>query len=392
MQVMYLISEAAKEVGLSRTALLYYEKLNIIKSKRSTNGYRQYSERDLQRIKLLQLLMAGGLTLNECKSCLEAQIDHEVLKSRLKNLELEIREKQKSKELLGAMLGIGDTESWHQEANKLAPDVHLEWLIKQGFNEKEALRLKWLSRNMTEHEQYMTDFMKVFDSVERWGPSSEKDTLKALSLVPHEPKNILDIGCGKGMSTLLLAKNSSAKITALDNEQSALDYLVSNIKRECLSSRAKTICASMTDLPFDKSSFDLIWAEGSAYVMGVQNAVKTWNPVLKDNGILMLSDLVWLTDNPSNEPEVFWENEYPDMQTVISRNKLFKNSGYELVTNFPMSSLAWENYYKPLKKKVNKLKIEMPDSAALEDLSREIEIYTNYHKEFGYQMFILKKI
>ncbi len=89
-----LISDVSKEVGLSRTALLYYEKLKIITCKRSSNGYRVYSKKGVQRIKLLQLLTAGGLTLNECKACLETKIDRELLEGRLRDLDEEIKEKQ----------------------------------------------------------------------------------------------------------------------------------------------------------------------------------------------------------------------------------------------------------------------------------------------------------
>lgn len=45
---MYRISELALKVGLSRSTLLYYEKLGLISSKRQANGYRTYSEHDLQ--------------------------------------------------------------------------------------------------------------------------------------------------------------------------------------------------------------------------------------------------------------------------------------------------------------------------------------------------------
>ena len=389
---MKLISDVAKEVGLSRTALLYYEKLKIITSKRSSNGYRIYSEKDIQRIKLLRLLTAGGLTLHESKACLETKIDCGLLENRLRDLDEDIREKQRCREMLAAMLGKGDAKSWHQEASMLAPDAHLEWLVKQGFNEKEALRLRWLSKNMTEHEQYMADFMKVFESIERWGPSSEADTLRALSLVPHQPENILDIGCGKGISTLILAHNCSANIMAVDNEQSALDYLDSCLHRDGLNSRVTTLNTSMTDLPMENSTFDLIWAESSAYVMGVENAISSWNPLLRDDGILMITDLVWLTDSPSKEPETFWRNEYPDMQSVVTRSSQFVKSGYEIVDSFTISSLAWENYYAPLRERVLDLKIEMPDSAALYDLLKETDIYANYLGEFGYQAFILKKV
>ena len=44
---MYRIFELAQYVGLSRSTLLYYEKLGLISAKRQANGYRSYSENDL---------------------------------------------------------------------------------------------------------------------------------------------------------------------------------------------------------------------------------------------------------------------------------------------------------------------------------------------------------
>lgn len=38
-------------------------------------------------------------------------------------------------------------------------------------------------------------------------------------------QHILDIGCETGLSTLLLAENSSAHITAVDNEPIAIEQL-----------------------------------------------------------------------------------------------------------------------------------------------------------------------
>lgn len=230
---MYRISELAERVGLSRTTLLYYEKIGLIKGKRLENSYRMYSDKDLQRLKLIQQLQAGGLTLKECQACLDAKIDRELLQGRLKTLDDEIAQKQRSRDLLAALLGEGDTKAWHTEAGKSAPDAHLEWLIKQGFNEKEALRLKWLSKNMNEHDQYMADFMHVFNALDRWGPGSEIDTLRALGAVPFKPENILEIGCGRGIATTVLAQNTDAKITALDNETTALARMMDAHTSRC---------------------------------------------------------------------------------------------------------------------------------------------------------------
>ncbi|USD63910.1 MerR family transcriptional regulator [Vibrio sp. SCSIO 43140] len=388
---MYRISELAAEVGLSRTALLYYEKQNLISGKRLSNGYRVYSDKDLQRVRLIQQLQAGGLTLKECKACLEAKVDRALLQQRLQVLDDEIEQKQRSRDLLAAMLGEGDLKAWHEGLDKLAPDAHLEWLINQGFSEKDALRLKWLSKDMNEHELYMADFMTVFETLERWGPGSEQETLKALHAVPKAPKNLLEVGCGKGLATKVLAENSNATITAIDNEQSALNRLVERFQQLGLAERLNTVVASMTELPFEPQSFDLIWAEGSAYIMGVEKALSQWKSFLKDHGYIMLSDMVWKTSTPSEASVEFWNQEYPDIQQVDTRLEQIKKAGYQVVDHFPMSREAWMNYYGPLSERVIELESDMSEKAAWKDIKHEVEICTQFAEEFGYHMFIVQR-
>ena len=149
---------------------------------------------------------------------------------------------------------------------------------------------------MNKHDQYMADFMTVFQTLERWGPGSDADSLKALSLLPITPQSMIDIGCGKGFATLLLAQHTKAQIVAVDNEQSALDELGERLIEQALDSRVTRRCASMTELPFSPESFDSVWSEGSAYIMGVEQALTQWRSLLKEHGCLVLSDLVWLTD------------------------------------------------------------------------------------------------
>ncbi|TPH15723.1 MerR family transcriptional regulator [Litorilituus lipolyticus] len=388
---MYKISELATKVGLSRTALLYYEKLQLITGQRLENGYRVYSDKDVQRLRLIQHLLAGGLTLKECKVCLEAKLDRQLLKNRLNALDQEIVQKQKSRDLLAAILGEGDLKSWHEDLNELAPDAHLDWLIKQGFCEKEALRLKWLSKNMNEHDEYMADFMKVFETLEHWGPGSDVDTKHALSLLPSLPKNILEIGCGKGLATKVLAEETEAIITAIDNEQSALDSLTRRFEQLGLSKQLETANVSMTNLPFDKESFDIIWSEGSAYIMGVEKALASWKPCLRAQGYIVLSDMVWRTDKPSKEAMALWSQEYPDIQQIATRVEQMQKAGYQVIRHFPQSKQAWLNYYEPLTARITELEEEMTSSVALSDIKHEVDICTRFADEFGYHVFILAK-
>lgn len=388
---MYRISELASLVGLSRTALLYYEKLNLINGKRLENGYRVYSDRDVQQIRLIQQLQSGGLTLAECKSCLERKLDQSVLRLRYEELENEVKQKEKSLALLSSLLGHKTSKPWHESLSEVAPDAHIDWLKVQGFDEKQALRVKWLSKDMNEHDKYMQDFMEVFETLESWGPNSSEDTTRAFKLLNRSPKRILEVGCGKGNSTIVIAKLSNAEIVATDNETIALDKLEEKLKLHSLDNRVTTKCISMTELNVDTEKFDVIWAEASAYIMGIENALSKWKPLLKEDGVLIFSDLVWLTDKPSKESINHWKSDYPDIQTVETRKSQISKAGYELEHTFTVSEKAWKDYYEPLQERLHEVAPIMKNSQAVSDIQNEVNLYKSHLGEFGYQFFIAKK-
>lgn len=113
-------------------------------------------------------------------------------------LEPPIAQKQKARDLLEALTGLGSMRQWHTLANQLAPDAHFDWLKQQGFDEKHAFYLKWLSKDMNEHDQYMADFMQVYHSLDRWGPGTKEDSLRALTLLPSMPKKYWILAVVKG--------------------------------------------------------------------------------------------------------------------------------------------------------------------------------------------------
>ena len=281
-------------------------------------------------------------------------------------------------------------KEWHQSMEKEAPAAHLEWLMKQGFTENNALRLKWISKDMNEHKQYMADFENIFEGLERLGPGDEGDSLKALRSLPIRSGDVLEIGCGKGVTTTLLAKNSAFNLTALDNDEHILNCLKEKVKDHSLEHRITTVCASMTAMPLERGQFDVIWSEGSAYIMGIKQALKDWKIFLKSNGYLVISDLVWLTDTPDPEAIEFWQQNYPDMATNEQRIKEMMKVGFEVIESFTLSEQSWLNYLEPLKKKISQFENEDFYSNAINDLRKELQIHEQYLGQYSYQVFVLK--
>lgn len=390
---MYRISELASKAGLSRSTLLYYEKLGLIKFRRSGNGYRYFIDADLQRLTLIQQLQAGGLTLQECKASIDSRLDKQLLERRLQSLDKEIAAKQEARKLLSSLLGQ-DNESlsrWHQTLETRAPDAHKQWLLQQGFSERDAHHIKWLSRNMNEHDQYMNDFFSIFRGLERWGSGSNENTLKALQAINGSPENILDIGCGPGSASLLLAQNTDASVVSLDNDAGCLAFLSQKADELGCSHQITPCCASMMDIPLAENSFDLLWSEASVYIMGFVKALKEWRRLLSDDGYLVVSDLVWINENPLPEIRAFWESDYPDMVTAPERFQQAKAQGYTVISHFEYGAKAWDNYIKPLLQRISKLEPKMPGSPAIADLKKELDILSQQQGQFDYVMMILKK-
>ena len=386
---MVTISELARSVGLSRSTLLYYEKLGLLKGKRQSNGYRLYNDAHRQRLILLQQLQASGLSLKECQACLDGKIDRELLSKRLEALRLELHQKSKSMNLLAALLGQGTLKEWHEQVEQQAPDVHRQWLINQGFSGDEASRIALLSKDMNDHDLYMAGFMQVFSGLECWGPGSPNMTEQVLASLPMTPQSILEVGCGNGIATMLLAQHSSARVTALDTDESALARVRARATAASLSDRIETLCLDMSRLSEMKLVFDAIWAEGSAYIIGVKRALSAWRPLHRPGGLLVLSDMVWRTSEPSNDVLTFWTSEYPAMTTVEKRLKQAAHAGYTVHSHLDMGQAALDAYYLPLAARLEQVKELIAEKRVAEDLQRELNVYHQGKGQFGYEMFVL---
>ena len=112
-------------------------------------------------------------------------------------------------------------------------------------------------------------FHDIHKDLPRQGAGRDKYTQKAFDMIPsiNQPL-ILDVGCGPGLQTIKLAKMSNGKIIAIDIHQPYLDQLKQTAKKEKLLDRIDIVNKSMVDMDFPEEYFDIIWAEGSIFIIG----------------------------------------------------------------------------------------------------------------------------
>lgn len=241
-------------------------------------------------------------------------------------------------------------------------------------------------------------FYSIFEGLPRLGPGDDTSTRKAFYSLPvfSQNSNILDIGCGTGIQTIELARLSPSQILALDNHEPYLRRLSQRAKEEKLERKITAIKGDMHNLPFSEAEFDLIWSEGSIYIIGFEKGLREWRKYLKTGGYLVITELIWIHDQPPKEAAEFWAKEYPSMVSDQECKIRIKKSGFQLIRDFLLPREAWwEGYYQPLEQRVIQLKKEYADHPSMLDLLKlvetEIRIYKEFNTYFGYAFYIMKK-
>ena len=170
---MFTIGQVAKKYGLSRSTLIYYDKIGILTpSGRSEFNYRLYSDNDLKKMDRTILFRSAGLSLESIHSLLDKKGDdlNSALEHRLSSINNEIqglRNQQKvilnilendsavkgsrviNKEtwvslLKAAGLDEEGMKNWHIEFEKTSPEAHQDFLESIGIDKDEIKSIrKW---------------------------------------------------------------------------------------------------------------------------------------------------------------------------------------------------------------------------------------------------------
>lgn len=90
-----LRNEIQEKTGLTRKAIEYYEDKGLIKPLKSENGYRDYSDKDLEILNKISLFRKIGLSISEIEECLSSNGSSLSSILRRKEHQLEIEQKRK---------------------------------------------------------------------------------------------------------------------------------------------------------------------------------------------------------------------------------------------------------------------------------------------------------
>ncbi len=424
----YRITELGRRFGLSRSTLLYYDRIGLLQpSGRSASDHRLYTDDDLKRLERICLYRGAGVGLHEIARLLDAgdvgSRARPILERRLRDIGREMDELRAQQRLLAGMLqtvsagpeacgldadlwhslqtacglDAGALKQWHREFERRAPQAHHQFLLHLGLSEKEALQVRMLTRDLTHNTAAMKYFYELFEDLPRQGPGCREATLRALAAArPHLPPRprVLDIGCGRGVPTQILARELRVPILAIDNHRPMLDRLDRDAREQGLDIETREL--SMIDMPFEPESFDLLWAEGSMFIIGVERGLRDFRAFLPSGGVLAFSDLFWFDADPPAELRSWIDEVCPEVFHVDEARRRAEALGWTVLDVFHLPEHAWwDDYYTPMQARLpvlRKLNAGVAEAATVyAACEREIEMYRQYPKSYGYAFFVLRK-
>lgn len=108
------LNEVIKQVDLSKRAIKFYEEKGLLKTKRDSNGYRNYTDKDISLLKEISSYRKMGIGLSDIKRILN---DKSVLKQILIEKKKEITISQNELEALEKFIGNNNIEELYNSVD-----------------------------------------------------------------------------------------------------------------------------------------------------------------------------------------------------------------------------------------------------------------------------------
>lgn len=169
------VSKLGRQFGLSRSTLLYYDRVGLLPpSGRTAAGYRYYTAKDVRKLGDICRFRRAGLTLDDIQALLAAKGKPRprVLEERLRVLDDQILEMKSKQSLLLNMIkgvamgapppkvdrdmwvamlraaGVDDhgMACWHAEFERRAPEAHQAFLASLDLPAPEIQRIRQWSK------------------------------------------------------------------------------------------------------------------------------------------------------------------------------------------------------------------------------------------------------
>jgi hypothetical protein len=125
----------------------------------------------------------------------------------------------------------------------------------------------------------------------------------------------------------------------------------------------------------------------------IERALTTWRSLLVDNGIAVISELSWWTDQVLvPEPAIaYWQKAYPLMGTKSENINRANRTGFRVLSTHHLPSKAWWiNYYEPLRARMQQIEITPMTQTIIHEMEQEMHLFEQFSDFYGYTFYVLQ--
>jgi ubiquinone/menaquinone biosynthesis C-methylase UbiE len=156
---------------------------------------------------------------------------------------------------------------------------------------------------------YFGSMVESYDSlIRRAVPRYDEMTARLIDYLPRESRSILELGCGTGNLSLLLARNfPNASLTLVDGSPDMIALTRSRIGNSGLSANEPTyVAAQFEELALPESSFELVVSSISLHhVADKAHLYRKIRTLLRAGGSLCFADQI--RGEPESNHQINWE-------------------------------------------------------------------------------------
>ena len=129
MEINMTIKDVEERTGLSRSNIRFYEKEKLIEpSRNESNGYRDYSENDVENIKKIAYLRTLGISIEDIRSIISEKVTlQEMLEKQKEVLKNQITDLNKAKLMCEKMLDEESISYEKLQVEQYITDLHDYW-------------------------------------------------------------------------------------------------------------------------------------------------------------------------------------------------------------------------------------------------------------------------
>ena len=218
----------------------------------------------------------------------------------------------------------------------------------------------------------------------------------------NDRSKVLEVDCGKGGASLVLAHLFHSQITGTENRSIFLEDAKRHALFEDLTHQVNFIESDVKNLPFDEKFFDLTLYLSPPIPCEINKFLANIAPFTVIHGWIAISKII-LKDNLNfNRKENFktWVKSFKEndeLRTLDESIKFFEELGFSVKETFLEDKKSWEDFYSSqaltLLEKKSENNILIQEKRSFDEWQKEVEMYhcEGGKKSLEYATFLMQK-